>query len=170
VLGGIPLGRFYKAIAPVQLVAFSSSSSAATLPVTIEAVRDRLGVSQDVTAFVCALGAKVNMDGTALMQAIATVFLSQLYGTEMTVAQQLSLVVTAVVAAIGTPGIPSGGMVMLIIVLQSVGVPAEGIAVILAVDRVLDMCRTVVNVTGDAAVSAAVARSEGERIMPPGQV
>lgn len=153
----MPLTKFFRGIAQVQLVAFSSSSSAATLPVTIQNVRDRLGVPAEITSFVCAMGAKINMDGTALMQAVATVFLAQFYGKDLSMAQQTSIVFTAVIAAIGSPGIPSGGMVMLVIVLKSVGVPAEGIAMILAVDRVLDMCRTVVNVTGDAAVAVAVA-------------
>ncbi|MBL8764118.1 MAG: dicarboxylate/amino acid:cation symporter [Phycisphaerae bacterium] len=153
-------GGFFPGIAQVQMVAFSSSSSAATLPVTIANVRDRLGVPADITGFVCAMGAKINMDGTALMQAIATVFLAQFYGNELGLAQQASIVLTAVVAAIGTPGIPSGGMVMLVIVLQTYGVNPAGIAMILAVDRVLDMCRTIVNVTGDAAVAVAVAGSE----------
>jgi len=151
---------FFKGIAQVQLVAFSSSSSAATLPVTIQTVRDRLGVPADITSFVCAMGAKINMDGTALMQAVATVFLAQFYAIELSMTQQISIVFTAVFSAIGSPGIPSGGMVMLVIVLRSVGVPADGIAMILAVDRVLDMCRTVVNVTGDAAVAVAVAGTE----------
>lgn len=157
----MPLGRFFHGISQVQAVAFSSSSSAATLPVTIQAVRDRLGVPADIAGFVCALGAKANMDGTAMMQAVATVFLAQFYGTELTLAQQATIVLTAVVAAIGSPGIPSGGMVMLVIVLQTYGVNPEGIAMILAVDRVLDMCRTVVNVTGDASAAVAVAASEG---------
>lgn len=151
---------FFPGIAQVQMVAFSSSSSVATLPVTIANVRDRLGVPADVAGFVCAMGAKINMDGTALMQAIATVFLAQFYGTELTLTQQATIVLTAVVAAIGSPGIPSGGMVMLVIVLQTYGVNPSGIAMILAVDRILDMCRTVVNVTGDAAVAVAVAGSE----------
>lgn len=154
------LRTFFRGIAQVQMVAFSSSSSAATLPVTIQNVRDRLGVPPDITGFVCAMGAKINMDGTALMQAVATVFLAQFYGTDLSVAQQASIVLTAVVAAIGSPGIPSGGMVMLVIVLQTYGVPAEGISMILAVDRILDMCRTIVNVTGDAAVAVAVAGTE----------
>lgn len=153
---------FFRGISQVQMVAFSSSSSAATLPVTIQNVRDRLGVPADITGFVCALGAKINMDGTALMQAVATVFLAQFYGMELSLWQQATIVLTAVVAAIGSPGIPSGGMVMLVIVLKTYGVPAEGIAMILAVDRVLDMCRTIVNVTGDAAVAVAVAASEGK--------
>lgn len=153
----MPIRTFFRGISQAQLVAFSSSSSAATLPVTIQNVRDNLGVPPEITSFVCAMGAKMNMDGTALMQAVAAVFLSQFYAQDLSLAQQLSLVLTAVIAAIGSPGIPSGGMVMLVIVLKSVGVPAEGIAMILAVDRVLDMCRTVVNVTGDAAAAVAVA-------------
>ncbi|MCC6660467.1 MAG: dicarboxylate/amino acid:cation symporter [Phycisphaerales bacterium] len=161
VFSPIPLRRFFRGIAQVQMVAFSSSSSAATLPVTIQNVRDRLGVPGDITGFVCAMGAKINMDGTALMQAVATVFLAQFYGMDLPLPAQASIVFTAVLSAIGTPGIPSGGMVMLIVVLRSVGVPAEGIALILAVDRVLDMCRTVVNVTGDAAVAVAVAGRSG---------
>jgi Na+/H+-dicarboxylate symporter len=148
------------------MVAFSSSSSAATLPVTIQNVRDRLGVPADITSFVCAMGAKINMDGTALMQAVATVFLAQFYAIDLTPTQQASIVFTAVFSAIGTPGIPSGGMVMLVIVLRSVGVPGDGIAMILAVDRVLDMCRTVVNVTGDAAVAVAVAGTERATLVP----
>lgn len=159
----IPLGTFFRGIAQVQMVAFSSSSSAATLPVTIQAVRDRLGVPADITSFVCAMGAKINMDGTALMQAVATVFLAQFYAIELSTGQQISIVFTAVFSAIGTPGIPSAGMVMLVIVLRSVGVPSDGIAMILAVDRLLDMCRTVVNVTGDAACAVAVAGSEARR-------
>ncbi len=159
----IPLRDFFRGISQAQMVAFSSSSSAATLPVTIQNVRDRLHVAPDITSFVCAMGAKINMDGTALMQAVATVFLAQFYAIELTGVQQASIVFTAVFSAIGSPGIPSGGMVMLVIVLRSVGVPAEGIAMILAVDRVLDMCRTVVNVTGDAACAVAVAGTERSR-------
>lgn len=161
----ISVPRFFRGIAQVLLVAFSSSSSAATLPVTIANVRDKLGVPPDITSFVCAMGVKINMDGTAMMQAVATVFLAQFYGMSLSLTQQATIVLTAVVAAIGSPGIPSGGMVMLIIVLKTYGVPAEGIAMILAVDRVLDMCRTMVNVTGDAAVAVAVAGSE-KRLTP----
>jgi len=159
----VPVGTFFRGIAQVQMVAFSSSSSAATLPVTIQNVRDRLGVPADITSFVCAMGAKINMDGTALMMAVATVFLAQFYAIELTLGQQISIVFTAVFSAIGTPGIPSAGMVMLVIVLRSVGVPSDGIAMILAVDRLLDMCRTIVNVTGDAAVAVAVAGTEAKR-------
>lgn len=156
----IPVGRFFRGIAQVQMVAFSSSSSAATLPVTIANVRDKLGVPPDITSFVCALGVKINMDGTAMMQGVATVFLAQFYSIDLSLTQQATIVLTAVVAAIGSPGIPSGGMVMLVIVLSTYGIPAQGIAMILAVDRVLDMCRTIVNVTGDAAVAVAVAGNE----------
>lgn len=156
----VSIRDFFRGISQAQMVAFSSSSSAATLPVTIQNVRDRLNVPADITSFVCAMGAKINMDGTALMQAVATVFLAQFYAIELTGAQQASIVFTAVFSAIGSPGIPSGGMVMLVIVLRSVGVPADGIAMILAVDRILDMCRTVVNVTGDAAVAVAVGGKE----------
>ena len=158
------ISTFFRGISQAQMVAFSSSSSAATLPITIANVRDRLGVPSDITSFVCAMGAKINMDGTALMQAVATVFLAQFYSIELTTTQQVSIVFAAVFSAIGSPGIPSGGMVMLVIVLRSVGVPSDGIAMILAVDRVLDMCRTVVNVTGDAAVAVAVAGSEQKRM------
>lgn len=160
VFSRMPLGKFFRGIAQVQMVAFSSSSSAATLPVTIQNVRDRLGVPAEITSFVCAMGAKINMDGTALMQAVATVFLAQFYGMELTLTQQASIIFTAVFSAIGTPGLPSAGMVMLVVVLGTVGIPSEGIAMILAVDRLLDMCRTVVNVTGDAAVAVAVAGTE----------
>lgn len=156
----VTVGQFFRGIAQVQMVAFSSSSSAATLPVTIANVRDKLGVPPDITSFVCAFGVKINMDGTAMMQGVATVFLAQFYGMGLSLIQQATIVITAVMSAIGTPGIPSGGMVMLVIVLKTYGVPTEGIAMILAVDRILDMCRTIVNVTGDAAVAVAVAGSE----------
>jgi Na+/H+-dicarboxylate symporter len=156
----ITVRQFFRGIAQVQMVAFSSSSSAATLPVTIANVRDKLGVPPDITGFVCAFGVKINMDGTAMMQGVATVFLAQFYGMGLGLVQQATIVITAVMSAIGTPGIPSGGMVMLVIVLKTYGVPTEGIAMILAVDRILDMCRTIVNVTGDAAVAVAVAGSE----------
>ncbi|HYE02099.1 MAG TPA: dicarboxylate/amino acid:cation symporter [Phycisphaerales bacterium] len=164
-------GRFFRAMAPAQLLAFSSSSSNATLPVTMQCVTRRLGVSEAVTSFVCPLGATVNMDGTALYQAIATLFIAQLYGIDLGVGQQLTILLTATLAAIGTPGIPGAGVLMLVIVLESVGIPpasiAGGIAVILGLDRILDMCRTVVNVTGDGLTAAIIARLEGEAIVPP---
>lgn len=156
---------FFRGLAPALALAFTSSSSAATLPVTIKCVRDRLGIPEDVTGFVCSLGTTINMDGTALMQAVASVFIAQLYGHDLTLSQQLVIVLTACLAAVGSPGIPSGGIVMLVIILQSVGLPVEGIAVILAVDRILDMCRTVINVTGDALACVVVANAEGE--LPP---
>ncbi len=155
------VSTFFRGIAPAQALAFSSSSSAATLPVTVQCVRDRLGVPEDITSFVCSLGTTVNMDGTALMQATAAVFIAQLYSVDLSLADQVLIALTATLAAVGSPGIPSGGIVMLVVVLESVGIPVQGIAIILAVDRVLDMCRTVVNVTGDALAAVFVAGAEG---------
>lgn len=154
--------RFFRGIAPAQLLAFSSSSSSATLPVTMQCARDRLGVSDDVTSFVLPLGATINMDGTALYQGVAAVFIAQMYNMGLTVGDQLTIVLTATLASIGTAGVPGVGIIMLVIVLRSVNVPLEGIAVILGVDRLLDMCRTTVNVTGDAAVATVVASTERE--------
>ena len=160
--GRMAVRRFYRTMASVQLLAFSSSSSAATLPLNMETVRDRLGVSDRVTSFVLPLGATVNMDGTALYQGVATLFIAQVYGLPLTFADQLTVVLTATLASIGTAAVPGAGLVMLVIVLESVGVPVQGIALILGVDRLLDMCRTVVNVTGDATVAVVVAASENE--------
>jgi proton glutamate symport protein len=154
--------RFYKAISPAQLLALSSSSSGATMPVTMKCVEKRLGVSEDVTSFVIPVGATINMDGTALYQGVAAVFIAQLYGMDLTIAQQLTIVLTATLASIGTAAVPGVGIVMLVIVLESVGIPLDGIAVILGVDRILDMCRTSCNVTGDCMVAAVVAQSENE--------
>jgi Na+/H+-dicarboxylate symporter len=154
-------------MAPAQLLALTSSSSAATLPVTMECAIERLGVSRRITSFVCPLGATINMDGTALYQGIATVFIAQMFGADLTVADQLAIVLLATLASIGSPGIPSGGIVMLLVILQSLGLNPAGIALVLAVDRPLDMLRTVVNVSGDAMVSAIIARGEGESIEPP---
>ncbi len=162
----MPLRRFYKTMASVQVLGFSSSSSAATLPLNMETVRDRLGVSERVTSFVLPLGATVNMDGTALYQGVAAVFIAQVYGLPLTLADQATIVLTATLASIGTAAVPGAGIVMLVIVLGSVGVPVEGIALIMGIDRILDMCRTVVNVTGDAAVAVVVAASEDE-LHPP---
>jgi proton glutamate symport protein len=161
ILGGISYNRFFKAISPAQLLAFSSASSSATLPVTMECCEQRLGIKEEVSAFVLPIGATINMDGTALYQGVAAVFIAQLYGMDLTVMDQLTIVLTATLASIGTAGVPGVGMIMLVIVLQSVGIPLEGIAVILGVDRILDMCRTSCNVTGDAMVCAVVASSEG---------
>lgn len=154
--------RFFKGIAPAQMLAFSTSSSSATLPVTMERVEDHLGVSDEVSSFVLPLGATINMDGTSLYQAVATVFIAQAFGTDLSLGQQLTIVLTATLASIGSAGVPGAGMVMLVIVLESVGLDTAGIALVVAVDRILDMVRTVVNVTGDATVAVLVASSEGQ--------
>jgi Na+/H+-dicarboxylate symporter len=158
--------RFFRAIAPAQLLAFSSSSSSATLPVTMECAEKRLGVSEDVSSFALPLGATINMDGTALYQGVATMFITQLYGMDLSIAQQMTVVLTATLASIGTAGVPGVGIIMLIIVLQSLGLTPdmmeEGIAIIFGVDRLLDMCRTSTNVTGDCMVASVVASTEKE--------
>ena len=154
------LKTFYKGIAPAQLLAFSTSSSGATLPVTMERCEDELAVSEEVSAFVLPLGATINMDGTALYQAVAAVFIAQTLGMDLTLGAQLTIVFTAVLASIGTAAVPGAGIIMLIIILEAVGVPSAGIALILGVDRILDMMRTVTNVTGDASVAVAVHSSE----------
>ena len=153
--------HFFKGIAPAQLVAFSTSSSNATLPVTMECAEENLGVSEEVSAFVLPLGATINMDGTALYQGAATIFIAQVYGLELSLQQQLLVVLTATLASVGAAGVPGVGMITLALVLQTVGVPLEGIALILGVDRILDMCRTTLNVTGDITAATYIARSEG---------
>jgi proton glutamate symport protein len=158
----ISYGRFFKAISPAQLLAFSSASSGATMPVTMECVEKRLGVSEDVTSFVVPVGATINMDGTALYQGVAAVFIAQMFNMDLSLMQQLTIVLTATLASIGTAAVPGVGIVMLVIVLESVKIPVEGIAVILGVDRILDMCRTSCNVTGDCMVAAIVGSSEKE--------
>lgn len=158
----MPLTRFYRGIAPAQLLAFSSSSSGATLPVTMEMCEKNLGVSEEVSSFVLPLGATINMDGTALYQAVAAVFIAQALGLELDLAAQLQIILTAVLASIGTAAVPGAGIIMLVIILETVGVPTAGIALILGVDRILDMCRTALNVTGDAAVATSVASMEGQ--------
>ncbi len=160
-LAKLPLGRFYRALAPAQLLAFSSSSSGATLPVTMECVEEGMGVDREISSFVLPLGATVNMDGTALYQGVAAVFIANVYGMHLGIQDMLTIVLTATLASIGTAAVPGVGIVMLIVVLQQIHVPPEGIALILGVDRPLDMCRTVLNVTGDATVCASVARAEG---------
>ena len=152
----LKIGRFFRGIAPAQLLAFSSSSSGATLPVTMKMCERNLGVSKEVSSFVLPLGATINMDGTALYQAVAAVFIAQALGLGLDTTAQLQIVLTAVLASIGTAAVPGAGIIMLIIILETIGVPAAGIALILGVDRILDMCRTAVNVTGDAAVTASV--------------
>jgi len=159
---GVKIGRFLKGILPAQLVAFTTSSSAATLPVTLKQVTGELKVSKTIANFVLPVGVTINMDGTSCYQAIAAVFIAQVFGIDLTVSQQITIVLTATLASIGSPGIPSGSIVMLIIVLNSVGLPVEGLALILGVDRPLDMLRTVVNITGDSTVASMVAKSEGE--------
>ncbi|MFT5169287.1 MAG: proton glutamate symport protein, partial [Saprospiraceae bacterium] len=153
---------FFKGIAPAQLLAFSTSSSAATLPVTMERVEEHLGVEKEVASFVLPIGATINMDGTSLYQAVAAVFIAQAFGIDLTIGDQLTIVMTATLASIGSAAVPGAGMVMLVIVLGAIGVPEFGLALIFAVDRPLDMCRTVVNVTGDATVSMLVAKSVGK--------
>ncbi|MGL1887571.1 MAG: dicarboxylate/amino acid:cation symporter [Reichenbachiella sp.] len=154
--------EFFRNISPAQFLAFSTSSSAATLPVTMECVEENMGVPKNISSFVLPIGATVNMDGTSLYQAVAVVFLAQLHLVDLTFAQQLTIVLTATLASIGAAATPSAGLVMMIIVLQSVGLNPAWVAIIFPVDRILDMCRTVVNVTGDAAVSTLIAKSEGE--------
>jgi proton glutamate symport protein len=152
---------FFRAIRPAILLGFSTSSSAATLPVTMERVEKNLGVNDEVASFVLPVGATINMDGTSLYQAVAAVFIAQALGLDLTISQQLTIVLTATLASIGAAGVPGAGIIMLVIVLQAIQVPVEGIALILGVDRILDMLRTAVNITGDAAVSVAVAHTEG---------
>lgn len=153
---------FLKKMRPVQLLAFSTSSSNATLPVNMENCEKELGVSEEITGFVLPIGATLNMDGTSCYQAVAAVFIAQVFQMDLSIMQQLTIILTATLSSIGTAGVPGVGIVMLVIVLNSVGVPAEGIALIMGVDRILDMCRTAVNVTGDAVVCCAIAKMEGK--------
>lgn len=150
---------FFKGIAPAQLLAFSTSSSAATLPLTMERVENNLKVPREVSSFVLPVGATINMDGTSLYQAVAAVFIAQAFGIDLSLSAQLGIIITATLASIGSAAVPGAGMVMLVIVLAQAGIPEAGLAIIFAVDRPLDMCRTTVNVTGDAAVSMMVAAS-----------
>ena len=155
-------GFFLKGISPAQLLAFSTSSSAATLPVTMERVHEHLGVEEDVSSFVLPIGATINMDGTSLYQAVAAVFIAQAFGMDLSLSAQLGIIATATLASIGSAAVPGAGMVMLVIVLAQAGIPEAGLALIFAVDRPLDMCRTAVNVTGDASVSMLVAKWLGK--------
>ena len=159
---GRPPSFFESGIAPAQLLAFSTSSSAATLPVTMERVEEELGVHEEVASFVLPIGATINMDGTSLYQAVAAVFIAQAFGMDLSFSAQLGIIATATLASIGSAAVPGAGMVMLVIVLAQAGIPEAGLALIFAVDRPLDMCRTSVNVTGDAAVSMVVAKSVGK--------
>ncbi|HRD51874.1 MAG TPA: dicarboxylate/amino acid:cation symporter [Flavobacteriales bacterium] len=158
--------RFLKAISPAQLLAFSTSSSAATLPATLECMEDRIGVSKGTASFVLPIGATVNMDGTSLYQAVAVIFLAQFHLVDLTLGQQLGVILTATLASIGAAAVPSAGLITLFIVLTGLGLDPAWIAIILPVDRILDMCRTVVNVTGDAVCCSIVAHSQGEKLFP----
>ena len=162
----MPLETFYRGIAPAQLLAFSTSSSGATLPVTMERCEEELGVSEEVSSFVLPLGATINMDGTALYQAVAAVFIAQTLNMSLDIGAQLTIVLTTVLASIGTAAVPGAGIVMLVIILEAVGVPSAGIALILGVDRILDMLRTTINVTGDATVAVIIAHSEDQLDIP----
>jgi proton glutamate symport protein len=160
---------FFRRILEAPLVAFSTSSSNATLPVTMETAEEKVGISNEVSSFVLPLGATINMDGTALYQAVATMFIAQIYGIPLDIGAQLTIVLTATLASIGAAGVPSAGIIILVLVLQSVGLgtqAAAGIALILGVDRILDMLRTAVNVTGDLTAASFVARTEGETLEP----
>lgn len=153
---------FYREFYPVMAYAFSTSSSNATLPITLETVEHRLGVKNEVASFTVPLGATINMDGTAIMQGVATVFIAQAYGIDISFTGYLMVVLTATLASIGTAGVPGVGLITLALVLQQVGLPVEGIALIIGVDRLLDMMRTAINVSGDAAIATIVAKSEGK--------
>lgn len=154
--------HFMKAISPAHLLGFSTSSSAATLPVTMERVEEYLGVRREVSSFVLPIGATINMDGTSLYQAVAAVFIAQAFGLDLSFSTQLGIIVTATLASIGSAAVPGAGMVMLVIVLAQAGIPEAGLALIFAVDRPLDMCRTVVNINGDASVATIIAKTENQ--------
>lgn len=153
---------FFKKFLPTMGIAFSTSSSNATVPASLEAVEKKLGVSKSIASFTIPLGATINMDGTAIMQGAATIFISQLYGINLSLGAILTVILTATLASVGTAGVPGVGLIMLAMVLEAVGLPIEGIALIIGIDRILDMCRTVVNITGDAVCTIIIAKSEGE--------
>lgn len=164
-IGRIPWGSFMRAARPAQLIAFSTSSSSATLPVSMECAEKNIGVSKPVASFVLPLGSTVNMDGTALYQGVAAIFIAQVFQTDLSLGSQLSIVLAATMASIGAAGVPGAGMITLALVLTSTGIPTVGLALILGVDRILDMFRTAVNVTGDLAVTTVMATSEGEELL-----
>ena len=161
IVGGLSPIVFFRKIRAAQLFAFSTASSNATIPVTLESVQSRLGVDDSVASFTVPFGATINMDGTAIMQGVATVFIAQVYGVDLNLGDFLAVILTATLASIGTAGVPGVGLIMLAMVLQQVGLPVEGIALIIGVDRLLDMMRTAVNITGDAAATCVIAKSEG---------
>ena len=156
----INLLKFYFKIKDLFLFAFSTASSAATIPITLKTVEEKLGVEKSVGSFTVPLGATINMDGTAIMQGVATVFIANAYNIELLLVDYLSVILVATLASIGTAGVPGVGLIMLTMVLNQVGLPVEGIALIIGIDRILDMTRTAVNVTGDATISCLVAQSE----------
>ena len=162
IFSGLSIFKFLNRLTPVITVIFSTASSAATLPVTLEVVEKRLGVSNKVASFTIPLGATVNMDGTAIMQGVAAVFISQLYGIDLPPSAYLTIIATATLASIGTAGVPGSGLIMLSMVLTSVGLPIEGIAMIMGIDRIVDMCRSVVNIVGDTVCTVIIAKQEGE--------
>ena len=159
-IGGISPMRFFKGIFPAMLVAFSTCSSSATLPVNMKCTQENLGVKKDIASFCLPLGATVNMDGTALYQGVCALFVAQIYGIDLNMGQYITIVLTGTLASIGTAGVPGAGLIMLTLVLQSVGLPLEGIALVAGIDRVLDMIRTTVNITGDAAGCVVISKSE----------
>lgn len=159
---GLSIKTFYKKFFPAMSVAFSTASSGATLPVSLDIAENQLGISKDIAAFTIPLGATINMDGTAIMQGVATLFIAQVYGIELTLGMMLTVVLTATLASIGTAGVPGAGAIMLTLVLQSIGLPLEGIGLIMGVDRLVDMARTAINVTGDAVCTTIIAKQEGE--------
>jgi Na+/H+-dicarboxylate symporter len=161
-----PYFKFWKGIYEAQLIAFSTCSSSATLPVTMECAEDKIGVSKEISSFVLPLGATINMNGTALYQGVTAIFIAQVYGMDLGLGDQLAIVLTATLASIGAAGAPAMGVLMLVIVLRQVGIPLEGIALILGVERILDMSRTVINITGDIAAATVIAHSEKE-LHPP---
>ncbi len=161
-LTGLSPIKFYKKMFPAMSVAFSTASSNATIPVNLEINEKKLGVPKKIAAFTIPLGATINMDGTAIMQGVATIFISQVYNVPLSTGAILTIILTATLASIGTAGVPGAGTIMLSMVLQSVGLPVEGIGLILGVDRLLDMCRTAINITGDAVCTVIIAKKEGE--------
>jgi Na+/H+-dicarboxylate symporter len=167
-LGGVNPRKYFEKVASALTTSFSTASSSATLPVTIDCVENKAKISPRVSSFVLPLGATINMDGTALYESVAAVFIAQVYGIDLTIGQQVLIFLTATLAAIGAAGIPSAGLVTMAIVFNAVGLPLEGIGMILAVDRILDMCRTSVNVWGDTVGCAVVARMMKEK--PPAEI
>ncbi len=161
-LGRVRPGTFFKSMSPVMLTAFSTASSSATLPLTLETVEKDLGVSNKTTSFVLPLGATINMDGTALYECVAAMFIAQAYGLDLTIVQQFTIVLVALLTSIGVAGIPAASLVAITVILGVIGLPLEGLGLLLVTDRILDMMRTAVNVTSDSAGAVIIARSEGE--------